>query len=232
MSIPKKIHQIWIGEVPMPNDLMGWCKEIKNAHPDWEHIVWKNEDAISMMESAPSNARGAYERYIKNKKWAFASDILRYFILSKQGGVYMDCDFVMQPNGSLNQLPLEKDLILLNMRYYTKENPKYRIQNCFIASAPNHPFLNRIVQNIDNISYRLTTMRGKTADKYSTKYMTSEYGAYLGFNYNVGKGIHVIRQELGNIMPSNEIILTKNYFLEDNAIIAKHLYKLSHKVRD
>lgn len=232
MSIPKKIHQIWIGDIPMPSDLMGWCMEVKKAHVDWEHVIWGNSEAILLMESAPPNVRGAYERYIKNRQWAFASDILRYFILSIHGGVYMDCDFVMQPSGSLNQLPLEKNLILLNMRYYTKENPKYRIQNCFIACAPNHPFLNRVVQNIDNISYKLTSMDGRITDKYSTKYLTSEYGTYLGFNYNIGKGVHVIRQELGNIMSSDEIILTRDYFLEDNPIIAKHLYKLSHKVSD
>jgi hypothetical protein len=232
MSIPKKIHQIWIGESSTPEDQMAWCNEIKIRHPDWQYIFWKNEQAESLMQSAPNNVRGAYERYTKKKQWAFASDILRYFILSKGGGVYMDCDFVMQPNGSLNQLPLEKDLILLNMRYYTKENPKYRFQNCFMACAPEHPFLKRIVKNIDNISYTLTTMDGRKTDKYSTKYVTSEYGTYLGFNYDVGKGVHVIRTELENIMPPNEVILTRDYFLEDNPRIAKHLYKLSHKICD
>ena len=42
-QIPKIIHQIWVGDNPIPD----YCKEfhlkMKQLHPDWEVNLWGNE---------------------------------------------------------------------------------------------------------------------------------------------------------------------------------------------
>ena len=39
--IPKIIHQLWIGPKPRPSKFMATWKE---KHPDYEYIMWNEED--------------------------------------------------------------------------------------------------------------------------------------------------------------------------------------------
>jgi len=43
MSIPKIIHQLWVGPKPAPLHLMNTWKE---SHPDYKYMFW-NEDTIA-----------------------------------------------------------------------------------------------------------------------------------------------------------------------------------------
>lgn len=228
MSIPKKIHQVWIGDIPVPNKWKRCCDQVRDAHPDWEYKLWLNDDVQEIIKNSPQNVSSAYQRYYDQKIWALACDILRYVILYQHGGVYMDCDFRMQPNGSLNQLPLEKNLILLNMRDTSPEKPKYRIQNCFMASNESNKFMKKVLDRIDNIEYQLTTMKGKPADKFNTQYLTNEYNIHLGRPGGLD-GMHFIRKDIEKFIPEDEIILKRKYFLGHDAIIARHLYALTHR---
>ena len=85
--IPKVFHQIWINkenpELPEKFRIYrdGWLA----LHPDWEYKLWNldNLDFIprrmDLVSSAPNYAQMA--------------DILRYEILLRNGGVYLDTDF-------------------------------------------------------------------------------------------------------------------------------------------
>ena len=43
-KIPKKIHQIWIGNAPIPDHCAAFGKEMQEMHPDWEYKLWRHED--------------------------------------------------------------------------------------------------------------------------------------------------------------------------------------------
>lgn len=229
MGIPKKIHQVWIGDESIPNKWKRCCNQVKDAHPDWEYKLWLNQDVQEIIKKSPPNVVAAYERFYNKKIWALACDVLRYSLLYQKGGVYMDCDFIMTKDGSLNQLPLEKNLILLNMRYNTPEKPKYRIQNCFMACNQENKFIERVLNRIDNIEYQLTTLKGEPIDKFNTQYLTNEYNIYLGRPYNAPDGMHAIKKDIEKFIPADETIIKRNYFLGDDALIARHLYALSHR---
>lgn len=229
MSTPKKIHQIWIGDIPIPDKWKKDCDRVKEVHPDWEYKLWSNSDVEPVLKKCQNNVISAYERYYNKKIWALACDILRYAVLYQYGGVYMDCDFRMQAGGSLDKLPMEKNLMLLNMRDTSPEKPKYRIQNCFMACNAGNKFIERILNQIDNIDYQLTTIKGKPADKFNTQYLTNEYNIYLGRPGGAVDGMHFIKKDIEKFIPADEIILKRNYFLGHDAIIARHLYALTHK---
>jgi mannosyltransferase OCH1-like enzyme len=38
--IPKKIHQIWIGQKELPEKYKNFSEGIKKLHGDFEHILW------------------------------------------------------------------------------------------------------------------------------------------------------------------------------------------------
>ena len=83
--IPKVIHYIWIGDNPLPKIAEKCIESWKKYCPDYEIKRW---DESNLNIDFSEYCRQAYD----NKKWAFVSDVLRYDILLKEGGIYMDID--------------------------------------------------------------------------------------------------------------------------------------------
>ena len=87
MSVPKIIHQLWIGEKNAPMNAMN---SVKNMNPDYEYMFW-NEKTIE--NNLIINKR--YKRKLEdhNAIWGQA-DMYRYIILEKYGGIFVDADMV------------------------------------------------------------------------------------------------------------------------------------------
>lgn len=84
--IPKIIHYCWFGKNPKPKLAKKCIKSWKKKCPDYKIIEW-NEDNFNISE-APLYVRQAYEA----KKWAFVTDYVRLYVMTKYGGIYMDSD--------------------------------------------------------------------------------------------------------------------------------------------
>lgn len=87
MAINRTIHQIWIGDKPVPNECREWCAEWKGLHPGWTYHLWGNELLVNY-------ANDPYISYMRSsgEKLAFVSDRLRVLLLRDLGGVYLDVD--------------------------------------------------------------------------------------------------------------------------------------------
>jgi hypothetical protein len=83
--IPKIIHQIWIGDKPAPNN---WMNSWKNKHQEWKYILWDNEK----IKTLDIINKKQFNFYWNQKRWHGVSDILRYEILYKFGGVMPEGD--------------------------------------------------------------------------------------------------------------------------------------------
>jgi len=86
MSIPKIIHQLWIGSKPAPITLMNTWKD---KHPDFEYIFW-NEEEIKKREFKFKCQDKIDDIEEINGK----ADIMRWEILYKYGGVFLDADSI------------------------------------------------------------------------------------------------------------------------------------------
>jgi len=109
--IPRKIHCIWVGKAPIPPDASNNLETWATLHGGkWEIRLWTNKDlnetnfsseVLKKIEEAPHGIQKA--------------DILRYQILSKEGGWYFDLDF--EPIQSIEPIALllhGEELILCN----------------------------------------------------------------------------------------------------------------------
>jgi mannosyltransferase OCH1-like enzyme len=129
--IPKLLHIIWVGNKDIPADVNDNILKWRELMPDWNIRIWRNED-INENE---------FPDYIVNKinssiKFAQKADIMRYHIIEKYGGVYVDTDNV--PHRSLNDiLSLGSDVILWHDNFVTWEY----ISISFIGAVPHHPIL-------------------------------------------------------------------------------------------
>lgn len=84
-KIPKIVHQIWLGS-PFPEKYMHYRDSWIKNHPDWEYKLWteKEIDAFGLTN------RAMYDHAVN---YGEKSDIARYEILYRLGGVYVDTDF-------------------------------------------------------------------------------------------------------------------------------------------
>lgn len=83
MRIPKVIHRIWLGDAEMPETYVRFGETWRSHHPDWEMRLWTTDRLPAL------TCPGGFERC---RNFGEASDVLRYEILSRYGGVYVDTD--------------------------------------------------------------------------------------------------------------------------------------------
>ena len=93
--IPRIAHFIWLGKRPLP-DYGKYCiKMFKKHHHDWILNIWtdaevnQDEELRQLIEFAPNVG--------------MKSDLLRYALLHRFGGVYADVDYEFLSN--LEQIP-------------------------------------------------------------------------------------------------------------------------------
>jgi mannosyltransferase OCH1-like enzyme len=141
-DIPRIAHLIWVGDNPRPNYFDNHVNKWRELMPLWEIRVWTNDDIT--LEHFPKNV---IELLSNVKKGAQKADIMRYFIIEKYGGVYLDSDIT--PHSSLETLktkiPDAKAIIChdipLTWQY---------ISIGFFASIPHHPLFQLATQLVVN----------------------------------------------------------------------------------
>lgn len=138
--IPKKLHQIWLGNLSRkPTKLMERCQKM---HPTWEYRLWTDKD-IGQLKLSNLPFFNAWRAH----QLAGAADVLRYELLYKFGGVYMDSDqLCLRPMDDL----LGETAFL---GYETLGNPGGRpdwplINNAVMGATKQHPFLKQILGNL------------------------------------------------------------------------------------
>lgn len=83
--IPKIIHYVWLGRGEKSEKIKKCIESWKKYLPDYEIKEW-NEDNF------PMEYNDFFKQAYENKKWAFASDVVRLYALYTEGGIYMDTD--------------------------------------------------------------------------------------------------------------------------------------------
>ncbi len=89
--IPKIIHFIWVGSAPKPQLVIDCINTWRTYCPDYEIMEWGSE---CLNEINNQYVQEAFQA----KKWAFVSDYIRLWALSKFGGFYFDSDLEVTNN--------------------------------------------------------------------------------------------------------------------------------------
>lgn len=135
-KIPKIIHQIWLGG-KLPNEFKKITEKWLKLHPDWEYKLW---DDVNIKELFPLFNQKYFNESVN---LAEKSDILRYEILYRFGGVYIDTDYECFKNF---------DFLLHKYNFFVGIQPldagPYDIGNAIIGSSINHPIMKHTIQTI------------------------------------------------------------------------------------
>ncbi|MCX5922356.1 MAG: glycosyltransferase [Candidatus Dependentiae bacterium] len=140
IKIPKIIHQIWIGK-SVPEEFNHYQFSWRAHHPDWQYKLWTQDDIADL------NMHNA-ELVRESRNPAEISDLMRYEILYRYGGVYVDFDFAcLKSLESLHYLydfyigiqPLDSELVQLGIG--------------LIGSIPGHPLLKSWIERVKETWY-------------------------------------------------------------------------------
>jgi len=138
MLIPTVFHRIWLGSRPLPHKFRAFGDTWRRHHPDWTVKLWTDSHLDRLdLPVFFYQARNDTER----------ADILRYVLLYRYGGVYIDTDFeCRRPIGRL----LEG--LSAFAAYQMPENVAIGILGC----TPNHPALQAAVERLPSRVAELT----------------------------------------------------------------------------
>ena len=139
-TIPKIIHQIWVGPNPIPFIWVNtWRFDYISNNPEWEYRLW-TDDNIHTLKYLDT------ERYNQEKTWNGKSDFLRFSILKEFGGVYIDADSVCINSKSLDSLIKEAYGNFFAAWEDHEGAPKKTIAGGVCGSPIDHPVVNQIIQ--------------------------------------------------------------------------------------
>lgn len=145
--IPEILHMIWVGKNEMPFYVMEYYKSWKHFMPKWEIHLWTNQDIT--LEHFSQHVIDILHQV---EKGAQKADIMRYFIIEKYGGFYVDTD--VTPHFPLDILCHLGNLILchdLNISWAY-------IAIGFFGSIPHHPVLQFCCEQIETQKISLNTI--------------------------------------------------------------------------
>lgn len=161
-NIPKIIHQIWLGPKEPPQWCIdSWRVNYINSNPDWVYKLW-TEKEINDFKLINKSI------YDEEPTYRGKSDIARYEILFREGGIFLDTDSLWINNKSLNELFDE-------IKQKQKQNNSDNKDILFGANEPtvnNHLIANGVIgcNKNNNIIYSLINHLKNTYSTNKQKY--------------------------------------------------------------
>lgn len=157
--IPKVIHRIWVGD-PMPDHLEQFGETWKRHHPDWDHVLWTDDDMPVLKNQRLYDQA---EELAPGNVGQLRSDIARYEILHAQGGIYVDADLeCLRP----------LDALLNGVACFAGwERQHTWVGNTILGAVPSHPFFADLIRGLPaNVRRRAGSRPNKlTGPQYLTR---------------------------------------------------------------
>jgi len=152
--IPLILHIIWVGKASQPETLSVYISKWKELMPHWTVRLWTNDDlnAIEFEDEVLARINEA-------EKGVQKADIMRYAIVEKYGGIYMDAD--VEPTRCLDPLVYISDLVIC---HHNEVTWRY-IAVGFFAASPHHPVMKHalkvcMITNLNTDCPNMTTGPG------------------------------------------------------------------------
>ncbi len=155
--IPRTIHQIWIGGI-LPERYAGFAHSWAAINPGFEYRLW-NEDSIRRVLDERVGAI-----FEKTVNVGAKSDIARYAILERFGGLYADTDFeCLRPVAPL----VDRTSFLAGIT--VDQSPQ--LMNSLMGAAPGHPFLRFLLDSLKDplLSVKDKAVLGSTGPHFLSR---------------------------------------------------------------
>ena len=136
LPVPRVIHQIWIGSLPVPPTCAAW--EHHARAQGYAYRLWREADL------GPGDA--VFRDRLAAGDYPGAVDAARYEILQREGGIYLDADWypARMDIGFHDVLPMTGLIAMAEETPRLTGKGALLLANSFIAAPPAHPVLDRV----------------------------------------------------------------------------------------
>jgi hypothetical protein len=212
-GVPLAIYQSWVTNT-MPPKMRENMKSLLKTNPEFDHYLYSHERCLQFIkDNYPQKVVDAYKSL---KPGAYKSDLWRYCILYKLGGVYLDVKFY-------TAVPMVK-LLEKHPEIYSRDSVaeytddaelkckwKPAVYNGFLVTPPNNRIfkdcINEIVKNCQKRDYTNSILHitgpcllGRLVKKHKGEHFIDEHKFhFVGVNEN---GV-----QMGNIKQGDETII-------------------------
>lgn len=125
--IEKIFHRIWFGGKPMPFHFQKWGESWMKKHPAWTMKLW-TEDEVKYFTNV--------DLLPKCSTLAMRSDLMRYAILYREGGVYLDTDMECVKN---------IDMLIQGTDFFAVWERSPILSNAIFGAAPKSKIMQSLV---------------------------------------------------------------------------------------
>jgi len=146
------IHQIWIGDNPLPTEWMNTVKTFA-AEYAYKYKLWSDSSLKALDFEAIPGLKALYTSFSKQK--AGQADILRLLILYKYGGIYIDADTVIMKPEKFHKFLEKNQGVFFGWENLTAARTRKLgigvrrlVANGMIGAEAGHPFIKALLEGI------------------------------------------------------------------------------------
>jgi len=155
LKIPKVIHFIWIGPDPFPKESIQYVASWVSHHPDWKIKFWSDRrrplphKKMELHFTSDFQFSRLKEQFEMSDNYAEKADLLRYEILYREGGLYVDHDVqCFKPFTSFHH----------RFNLYCGLEPPHNpvlsssisVNNNLIGATAHHPILKQAIEFVES----------------------------------------------------------------------------------
>lgn len=143
--IPKIIHLCWFSNDPYPVEIKVCLESWKRVLPDYKVRLWNYDDAkaidIPFLQEA-----------LEARRWAFAADVVRFYAVYTEGGVYMDSDIFLYKR--FDQFIPEGDDAFVTFHEKAHWDTGFNMQAAFFIGTKGSTYCKDVVDHYKSKRYR------------------------------------------------------------------------------
>lgn len=144
--------QVW-DTTQIPEIFGKWIPTWLARNPGWQHWLWTLDDVRDLVARHYPDHLTLYDSYTAP---IFRADVMRYFVLHRYGGVYVDLD--MESLRPLDEWMTHFHCLVSEENYehsfVIREQESTNLVNGFIACAPQHPLMKMAIESLDDAAMK------------------------------------------------------------------------------
>jgi len=222
--IPKIIHCIWFSGDEKPEKMKNCMETWKKKLPDYEIREWSLKDVEEIRKD-----NRYLDQALNNKKWSFAADFLRLWILYNVGGIYLDTDVEV----------LKTFDPFLNDGFFTCYERNKSIEAAVMGAEKGNKFAKEFLELYANRNFEEELKSGtpEIIPLIIADYICKKYKKYKARNrHTILDGLHIYPYKYfspkngytGKIKPNKNTVCIHNFA---NTWVVKGKSKFTSKVR-
>ncbi|KDE09742.1 hypothetical protein MVLG_00142 [Microbotryum lychnidis-dioicae p1A1 Lamole] len=191
--IPRIIHATWKTDV-VPQRWLAARQGCMDMHPDYEFKLWSDAASREFIATHYAWFLAAFDGYTYPIQRA---DAIRYFVLHRFGGIYMDLDVGCKR-------PLDP---LLYYQVVLPATIPVGVSNDIMFSEKGHPFMDNVIRNLLTFNHQYGTNYPTVMFSTGPMFLSAQYGLWPKEDLTLAeRQVRVLpRRWYGKNAPANEI---------------------------